>query len=342
MRKSIISMGLVVLMVACVFSYSIPVFAKTNPQALIVDTDLGIDDFIALTYLLGNTDVELKAISVECDGVTHCQKSIQNLNKLLQFLHHDRIPIGKGGTRPLSEPTQGYSSLVMKLNDDLPGTDLPLLPLKGQTENAVELLASSLKSSQSSLDILALGPLTNLAELLIKYPALKSKIKRIYIMGGAVKVPGNINDVKSLNSNNDAEWNIYMDAKAASIIFKSGIAITLIPLDLSNQVPLDQSLEISLEKTTNPYGRYTFHLLQQTRLQQPKGVWFFWDPLAAVIATQHNLASCGTLPLDIHLQADSHYAATEIQRLKGAPVQVCNQVDSKEFKVLLKKSMLAR
>jgi inosine-uridine nucleoside N-ribohydrolase len=105
------------------------------------------------------------------------------------------------------------------------------------TQHSVEWYHDILNKNKKSVVILAIGPLTNIGQLIQKYPNDVKKIKRIYIMGGALNVKGNLKTsiyTKEL-SNNYAEWNIWVDPLAAKIVFNSSIPITLVPLDATNQ-----------------------------------------------------------------------------------------------------------
>ena len=91
------------------------------------------------------------------------------------------------------------------------------------------------------MTIVALGPLTNLAEALLATPSLADKIARIVIMGGALRVAGNIRELNPRIENSFAEWNIFCDPYAADVVFQSGAPITLVPLDATNQAPLSDA-----------------------------------------------------------------------------------------------------
>ena len=121
--------------------------------------------------------------------------------------------------------------------DALAGISIPSNSSRPQSQDAAELIASTIGDAGEDLEIIALGPLTNLAEAFLVDPSLAEEIEQIYIMGGAFSVPGNVSDAPETGINNDAaEWNIYVDPHAAAIVVASGAQITFVPLDASNHV----------------------------------------------------------------------------------------------------------
>jgi pyrimidine-specific ribonucleoside hydrolase len=314
---------------------SVATHAAKNQRAFIIDTDLGIDDLIAITYFLKQENIAVQAITVECDGISHCKPASKNLDYLLHLLHRDNIPIGYGSDKPLQSKAHLFPTAIQQINETLAGTPIilqsPILPRK----KAVDLLATTLRNQKKPIEILALGPLTNLATTLKKHPALKAKIKKIYFMGGAVHVPGNVNDFAKGNANLAAEWNVYLDAFAAAQLFQSGIPIVLIPLDLCNQLPLSSSYDKALQHKKTPAAKFIYSLLVHNRKAQPKDPWYFWDPLAAVVATHEEIATCNTELLRVSTSDDRFWGATQVDKVKGSPIQVCTRIDRKEFKSAL-------
>ncbi len=113
----------------------------------------------------------------------------------------------------------------------------------------------------------------------------------MYIMGGAVNVPGNVGASGVNIDNNVAEWNIYVDPQAANVVFHSGAPITLVPLDATNQVPLTiEFLDEFKSKHTSPEATFVFDMLTKQR-QFIEAGYYFWDPLAAAILTNEDLAT---------------------------------------------------
>ena len=117
------------------------------------------------------------------------------------------------------------------------------------------------------------------------------KIDMLYIMGGAVYVPGNVGLLDNGVINDYAEWNLYIDPEAASMIFNSGISITLIPLDATNCTPVTRNFLQHIERDAKTESAKLISRIVKSRESDvQKGEFFFWDPLAAVIATDESIA----------------------------------------------------
>ena len=137
------------------------------------------------------------------------------------------------------------------------------------------------------MTIVALGPLTNLAEALLATPSLADKIARIVIMGGTLRVAGNIREVNPRIENSFAEWNIFCDPYAADVVFQSGAPITLVPLDATNQAPLSDAFVQRLASgPATPASQFVLRAIRRIQPMLRGQMFYLWDPLAAVVAVQ--------------------------------------------------------
>ena len=136
--------------------------------------------------------------------------------------------------------------------------------------------------------MLALGPLTNVGAALEATPDLVENIEMIYVMGGAVDVDGS----SVSEENTAAEWNMYCDPHAARLVFESGVPITLVPLDATNEVPITPEFvaQLGAEKTT-PEAEFVAALLAKNAESIESGSYYFWDPLAAVVLSDPSLVT---------------------------------------------------
>lgn len=306
-------------------------------RSFIIDTDVASDDQASILYLLKRPDVEIKAITIASTGEAHCKPALQNVFSLLELTHKTSIPFACGREMPLA----GMHRFPDWLRHEADIT----MPIQGkipkQNQSAMDLLINTLsKSSPHSVDILAIGPLTNIAEAMKKNPAIKNKIRMIYIMGGAVHVKGNILDVDKSVDNKLAEWNIYIDPVAADIVFRSGVPITLVPLDISNQVPFDYNFYQLLKKhRNNPAVNYMYALYHRNEKQIKEHRWYFWDVLAAVIASDEKITTMENKKLKIVLAPESEAGATVIDDKQGTKVRVCVKPNEVQFKKILMKAI---
>jgi inosine-uridine nucleoside N-ribohydrolase len=202
-------------------------------QKILIDTDMSIDDWMAILYLLNRLDVGVIGISVTGTGVAHGQAGAHNALRLLQLAgyaeHH--IPVACGD----DEPGDGYHAFPepwREAVDTLHGVSIPASPDQPVRQHAVDLMASLLENSDEPVTILAIGPLSNVAELLEHTPAVKGNIQRIYIMGGALRVKGQVfapGFADHLN-NDVTDWNSYIDPLATQRVLRSDVPKRVYPV----------------------------------------------------------------------------------------------------------------
>ncbi|MDQ2653615.1 MAG: nucleoside hydrolase, partial [Chloroflexota bacterium] len=161
-------------------------------------------------------------------------------------------------------------------------------------EDAVTLFTSTIQDSPAPFTVLALGPLTNVASALEATPALVDNIAMMVVMGGAVDVDGSFVS----DENTSAEWNIYSDPHAARLVFESGVPITLVPLDATNEVPVTPEFVAKLEaEKSTPAAEFVATLLGNNAESIASGSYYFWDPLAAVVLGSPDLVTL--VPRDV-------------------------------------------
>ena len=159
------------------------------------------------------------------------------MGRLLDLAGRKGVPVFAGRNGPL-RGTAEFPGEWRKIADDLPGVPLPPQARMPETKRAADYLVERLRTGRTAVRILALGPLTNIAEALEHDRSIIANIQEIVLMGGAVHVPGNLGDGGVFHTNNTtAEWNLFIDPLAASIVFRSGIPIRLIGLDATNKLP---------------------------------------------------------------------------------------------------------
>lgn len=250
---------------------------------VLIDTDMAVDDWMALAYLLQRTDVDVRAITVAADTEAASAAAVRNAMSIAALAGKPDVPVASG--RPVPLHANGLQPGWRDRIDTLLGLELPPSPSKPTNLTAVELLRRELGTASEKPVLLTLGPLTNIAELLAYDPSLSRQIAMTYIMGGAVDVPGNL-DAGIGGDNDTAEWNIFLHPPAAAAVISSGLPITLIPLDATNTAPLTPRFygQLGADLGT-PVARFVHEVLTVEKTSIDQGIWYFWDPLAAVAIT---------------------------------------------------------
>jgi pyrimidine-specific ribonucleoside hydrolase len=247
---------------------------------LIIDTDVGFDDLLAILYLLAQPDITIQAFTV-VNGISDPDEGATALLAMQQMIGGLEIPVYLGATQPMSGSNafpEQWRHQASQLGWSTPSTSPQAMP-------ASQYLSGVLDQA-GSLSILAIGPLTNLGTAL-KTGAPAATVGPMSIMAGALEVCGNIPSAPL------SEGNMFVDPLAAQVVFASGVKPTLVPLDACNQVPIDQSFldEFNAipESKRNPLWPIASQVLAQIASQfvkppppTPPTPYFAYDPLAGV------------------------------------------------------------
>jgi inosine-uridine nucleoside N-ribohydrolase len=309
------------------------VTATTAPRSFVVDTDMAADDWMALLYLLRRPDIAVKAITVSGTGEAHCAPGVRHALDLVAFANRAMIPAACGRDTPL-QGQHAFPTSWREGVDNLLGLTLPKATTTAARQSAVELLTSAIQSSAQKVTVVTLGPLTNLAEALQRTPSLAQNVEMVYVMGGAVNVPGNIAAAGAGINNRAAEWNIYIDPHAAQVVFASGVPITLVPLDATNHAPLSASFYQRLQQDrTTPVASFVFDVLTTRRDFIQSGGYYFWDPLAAALATDERLATIQAQTLNV-VEAEGPESGRTAPTVGGASMRVAVSAEGARFEQL--------
>jgi purine nucleosidase len=196
------------------------------PRAIIIDTDPGIDDAVAILLALASPELLVLGL-VAVAGNLPLAATARNALSILELAGRPEIPVHAGCPRPISRTTIAaeYAHGEGGLGDlVLPPPALTLRP-----EHGVFYLIDNLRqAAPHSVTICALGPLTNIATALVAAPDVAAGIAELVVMGGASHGAGNMTPA--------AEFNIYADPHAAALVFDSGLSITMMPLDVTRSM----------------------------------------------------------------------------------------------------------
>jgi pyrimidine-specific ribonucleoside hydrolase len=296
---------------------------------------MAADDWMAILYLLNRPDVSVEAITVTGTGEAHCEPGIENALSLAALAGQPDIPVSCGRAMPL----QGDHTFPLEWRarvDGLAGLTLPDNPAPAASQSAVDLIIDTTESTPGKMTIVTLGPLTNLAEALQAAPEIVKNIEMVYIMGGAVDVPGSVGFSNAGIDNVVADWNFYVDPRAAAIVLQSGVPVTLVPLDATNHVPVTVDFIERLEdRRETPEASFIFDVLTQTQYNDfvRQGGYYFWDPLAAAILTDNSLAAFETRTIAV-IEEEGNQSGQSQARESGALVRVAVDVDAERFERL--------
>ena len=293
---------------------------QNDKLVVFYDDDGSLDGTAALLYLLAHPNVAVQAITISY-GEAHPEVYIQHIGRLMDDLGLSNIPLGAGQDTPLSGGN-AFPDWMRQFSDNFWGISLPNEDRSYLATNAPELMVTFINQSDVPVTIFMSGPSTNLAQALRLDPGIRENIDAVYIMGGAVYVPGNIGNLMPNSPNSVAEWNIYADPQAAREVFNSGLDIYLVPLDATDQVTINIE-DTRLWRVGDKTASYAANLYDFSFNEYGMRVTEIWDLLAAVIMVDPELCGFQTLSLDVTTE-EGYMTGQTILVTDGQPnVSVC-------------------
>ena len=302
--------------------------AKTTE--VVVDTDMGTDDVMALLFLLERSDITIDAVTIAGDGLTHPEAGVRNARSLLALAGAPDTPVAGGRSSPLAGDN-AFPREWRTYSDDLSAVpDLPEPRGRRYEGDAADLLLESLDANTT---LLTLGPLTNVAEALRRDPGVADRVGRVVSMAGAIDAPGNA-------PNGVAEFNVWIDALAAKEVAEA-MPIELVPLDASNFAQVTPFFVDALGRNLESRAARTIHALLATNGQIDEGTYFFWDPLAAVLLVDPRMATWDEDRLLITASLDA--GAGWISRWEeGIPARFAVRADAARFERVFLQAITGR
>ncbi|TJY43323.1 nucleoside hydrolase [Cohnella pontilimi] len=264
-------------------------------KPIILDVDTGIDDSLAIAYAIHSPELEVLGITT-CFGNVTVEEATRNTLIVLEHLDSE-VPVIPGAGKPLFRfPLKG-NTVHIHGHDGI-GNTLSGEPARSALNgHAAGFIVEQARQRPKELTIVTVGTLTNLALAIMSAPELVELVDRVVIMGGAVTVPGNVTPT--------AEANIYADPEAAEFVFRSGIPITLVGLDVTMQTLLPRRELQGWREKGGQLGGFLadmtdFYIDAYERFNPGIGGCALHDPLAVGVAIDPSFIR--TVPM--HVQVD--------------------------------------
>jgi purine nucleosidase len=299
-----------------------------TPKRILIDTDPGIDDSLAILLALASPEVKLEALTV-VSGNCSAPQGVINALSVLELAGANHIPVAQGISVPLVQPL--FVAPETHGEQGIGYAQLPQPETAPDPRHAVDLIIETLLASPDEISLVAVGPLTNLAMAIRKEPQIVSAVKEVILMGGAIRAGGNTTPL--------AEFNVYCDPHAAHIVFHSGMPITLVPLDVTYQAILTQDDVDSLLEIPSPISRFVaeatrFYMEFHDAYQHIKGC-VINDPLALALTFAPHLVKTEQLYVDVDISGGVSMGKTfadfyRIQQ-KEPNLHVALEVAAREF-----------
>lgn len=287
---------------------------------VVIDTDPGIDDALALLAAWGSPELEVEAVTTVAGNV-RVETATTNVLRLLALRPPSRaFRVAAGAAQPLVRTLRtathyhGEDGL-----GDVPGW--PAVDTTGVPANGAGVLVDSARRHGPALTVVALGPLTNVARAVETDREAMRRIGRLVVMGGAVDVPGNVTPT--------AEFNAYVDPEAAAAVLDGDLPIDLVPLYATRQAVIDRGrLEAALARSADPasprIARFTERGFRVDAVRGSRGM-VLHDPLAVGVAIDPTLVAWERVRLAVSAEG-------ETRRAPGAPnCRIAGRVDAARF-----------
>jgi inosine-uridine nucleoside N-ribohydrolase len=301
---------------------------------IILDTDPGVDDALALLLAFGSPELTVEAVTTVVGNVSH-EKGHRNAKQLLEFLGRTDVPVCGGAVSPLVRELRHAEEVHGETG--LGGASLPEPRMKSDSRSAVQVIHQKADELGKDLTLVAVGPLTNVAAAVVGDPELPSKVNGLVMMGGAYSLTpyghGNVTAV--------AEFNVWHDPDAAKIVFNSGIPMVCAGLDTTTHP--DNRLSVDMLKEIEALGTRRSRLvvdlcrgivdrLKGFSLHDPMAVAYLVDP--TVFETRRcrvDVETCGELTRGMTVVGRRHHRIVE----EEAYHEVIVEVDAERFHDLI-------
>jgi purine nucleosidase len=196
---------------------------------VIIDTDPGNDDAIGILLAIASPEIELLGIAAVAGNVP-VETTSRNARMVCEIAGEEHIPVYNGEERPLKNPHVTGEDAHGRTG--LEGVEIFEPKIPAESKHAVDWIVDTVLSNESKVSICAMGPLTNMARAFEREPRLPQAIRELVVMGGSKFQGGNVTPM--------AEFNFFVDPHAADMVFRSGVPITLAPLDVTFQARMEE------------------------------------------------------------------------------------------------------
>ncbi|AXX31204.1 nucleoside hydrolase [Actinosynnema pretiosum subsp. pretiosum] len=289
---------------------------------IVLDTDPGIDDALAIFYLAAHRDVaELVAVG-SVHGNVPSPTAAANALRLLDRVGWTEVPVAVGAHQPLAQELS--TGEVVHGGDGLAGVAGPPSGRVPVGVSAAEQLVGLARAHPGELTVIALGPLTNIALAALIEPDLPELLRSVTVMGGAIGTAGNITP--------HAEANIWHDPEAAATVLGKGFDLTLVGLEVTANAQVDAAWVEDLAGSGGPNAVFAADLLRHylgvySRLLG-QDTCYLHDPLAVAVTLDPGLAATQDLVVDVELRDPDTRGKTTVGETTGRPaVRTLDRVD---------------
>src|SRR5205807_6907461 len=286
----VLTVPLLLLLVLAMF----PVPASAAKK-IIIDTDPGTDDALALMLELNAAELDVRAITVVPGNVT-ADMGLENALRMVSLAKRCDIPVAAGARHPLFQKL--ITAEFWHGKNGLANIELPASKCKVDARFGPDLIIQLVHESPHEITLVPVGPLTNIALAVEKDPSIVPLVKEVILMGGSIS-GGNVNAA--------AEANIYNDPEAAQIVFQAGWPLTMVGLDVGDKTLLSQKYLDQLGQTHGPVNDFIYLVAKFLINRSAQFGWLgtpMYDPLAVGVAIDATLVKSPEMHVDVETRGE--------------------------------------
>jgi len=285
---------------------TLPVRGQAEKRRVIIDTDPGTDDAMAILLALNSPELKVEAVSV-VPGNVIAKQGLENALKLVSLAGHCDIPVAAGAQHPLMQKT--YTALYWHGNNGLADIELPPSNCKVDPRFAPDLIIELAHKYPHEITLIPIGPLTNIALAVSKDPSIVRLVKDIVIMGGSIS-GGNVNGA--------AEANIFGDPEAAQIVFNAGWMVTMVGSDVGERTLMTRKHLTELQSGHGPQNDMVTKIARFYIERSEKNGWdgaAMYDPLAVGVVIDSTLVKLKDMHVDVETRGEFTRGETVANRM---------------------------
>ncbi|MEM7115007.1 MAG: nucleoside hydrolase [Chloroflexota bacterium] len=231
------------------------------PKKIIIDTDPGIDDAMAILFAFNAPEIEVVGLTAVFGNV-HVDLTTQNALRLVELAGRPHLPVAQGAAKPLATPLMHIADFVHGA-DGFGNTNQPPPTIEAVDKTAVQFIIETIMDNPGEITLVPIGPLTNIALALALEPRIAQNVAEVVLMGGAATVSGNVTPA--------AEANIISDPHAADVVFTTDWPLTMVGLDVTNKAVMDAAYLNNLKASGTKYCDFIYdisHFYRQFHLDR--------------------------------------------------------------------------
>jgi purine nucleosidase len=280
--------------------------AQNVPQRVIIDTDPGTDDAMAIMLALNSPELKVEALTV-VPGNVDGKQGLENALKIVSLAGRCDIAIAGGAQHPLNQKL--ITAQYWHGKNGLAGVELPPTKCKADPRFGPDLIIELIHKYPHEITLIPVGPLTNIALAVSKDPSIAELAKNIVIMGGSI-TGGNVNGA--------AEANIYNDPEAAQIVFNAGWIVTMVGSDVGERTLITRKYLAELQSSYGPESDFIVKIADFYLTRSEKSGYSgaaMYDPLAVGIAMDPTLGTLKDMHVDVETKGEFTRGETVANRM---------------------------